>query len=962
MPAKYVSIPLDEIRSFLADQSALHDLTEAPNEPTRDSEYAFNFVSKNGSGPKLGMRVYTSVSSRASEARGCGQDAIRVVIYDARTGKGLRKFPHVKRVENWRRNLASRIEDAVRILRSTKPCVKTGCDGVLFLRQRKSDKAEFYGCSNYPSCGTGSSVERKSSTYIEAVKEDGDCERRVRTDEAKTENLIRGTEAMGCRDPGAPWSVQHTDGWCALLDQNVESPEIVAETLNVQTLCRHFVVLPYGVERRLPTCPGCLASLSPDSLPCSIVQDDVVPLGMDHAVPCVRASEWKYGQFPFRHFNPMQSDVVRTLFSYDCDFRKIPNLIVTSPTASGKTVVIEMLMSMAMAQGKKAVYLAPMRAIVQEKWDDWSNPRAGSVFEGKKGEITTGDYVMDEERMRKLQEADWICATSEMIDSKTRSRQSWLKDVGVLVVDEGHLLGMEERGDKLETALMRFSYLVPGAAICLLSATMSNTKQLSDWLTSLNRLDTLIVESDYRPCKLHRRMIPIDVRHLRYSEAEDLRLDVTVSTMREILAGDPKAQILVFTGNKTWGRDATDQIRATFHAACEFHSADLERDERIELMHKFIGGDLQFIVATTTFAWGVNLPARHVIIPHQSFGLTPMCSIDVNQMIGRAGRPKFDTEGFAHLLVPSHEMKLWEEQLGGPQMIRSKLDTNLLFHVVGEVATGVIQDAATLRDWYSRSLGKVQAMGSDPVGLEDSARVLHELYSWEMLEPVTPTPIQVPDDTLNVRWRCTKLGRVAAHLYFHPADVYAWKRNFDALLSNTACLSMKSIQADASVSEALARIYTISQGYLSRAEQNSAQEYARVHHSAESRDPWVKHAAAYWFRLRGRDVPPVLNPCVRALVGDLDRVMEALAKIDSICGWSRSAWLADLRLRFRYGVPEELVPLVRIPGIGSKYARQLYDAGFETAEMVADPSNSRQLRAVLGSKAEAISKAAKEVS
>lgn len=148
---------------------------------------------------------------------------------------------------------------------------------------------------------------------------------------------------------------------------------------------------------------------------------DLVPVG-----------QYPYASYPFEYFNPVQS---RVFDLYDKD----DNCLVASSTASGKTTVAEMFIAQDVRKnGRKGVYLAPLRSLAQEKYDDWTDK--SHHFSDLKICICTGDYRLTPERKREIEESNLIIMTSETLNSRARNFKSennqFLKDIGTLVIDE----------------------------------------------------------------------------------------------------------------------------------------------------------------------------------------------------------------------------------------------------------------------------------------------------------------------------------------------------------------------------------------------------------------------------------------------------------------------------------------------------------------------------------------------
>jgi helicase len=165
------------------------------------------------------------------------------------------------------------------------------------------------------------------------------------------------------------------------------------------------------------------------------------------------------------------------------------SLVVSSPTASGKTLLALMAAYLKAKEGKKVVYLAPLRALASEKYAEFSE---FSRF-GVRTTISTGDYDSSGESLGR---SDIVVLTNERFDSVMRHRASWVNSVGLFIADEVHLAGNDSRGPTLEMILTKVLHLGLDAQLLALSATISNAKALGEWLHATP------VEMDWRPVPL----------------------------------------------------------------------------------------------------------------------------------------------------------------------------------------------------------------------------------------------------------------------------------------------------------------------------------------------------------------------------------------------------------------------------------------------------------------------------
>lgn len=164
------------------------------------------------------------------------------------------------------------------------------------------------------------------------------------------------------------------------------------------------------------------------------------------------------------------------------------SMIVSSPTASGKTLIATMAISRTLQRGKKALYLVPLKALASEKYQEFQE-----LF-GDEYDVAMS--VGDRDRSgHGLGSKDLIVMTVEKLDAVLRHGPSWIRDVDLVVEDEIHLLNSESRGPTLEVTLTRLRELMEFQLLGL-SATIKNDRELATWL------EAELVASDYRPVTL----------------------------------------------------------------------------------------------------------------------------------------------------------------------------------------------------------------------------------------------------------------------------------------------------------------------------------------------------------------------------------------------------------------------------------------------------------------------------
>jgi len=168
------------------------------------------------------------------------------------------------------------------------------------------------------------------------------------------------------------------------------------------------------------------------------------------------------------------------------------NLLVCTPTASGKTLIAELAALKSIIEGKgKAVYIVPLKALASEKYKDFKR-RYGKIA---KIALSIGDIDNSDPY---LAEYDLIIVTAEKMDSLLRHHAPWVSSIKTVIADEIHLLNDPERGPTLEILITILKQLLKDVQIIGLSATIGNAEELAEWL------DADLIVDEWRPVKLHK--------------------------------------------------------------------------------------------------------------------------------------------------------------------------------------------------------------------------------------------------------------------------------------------------------------------------------------------------------------------------------------------------------------------------------------------------------------------------
>ena len=433
------------------------------------------------------------------------------------------------------------------------------------------------------------------------------------------------------------------------------------------------------------------------------------------------------------------------------------NTMLCIPTASGKSLVAFMgLVNQIMTRnvGSRGIYIVPLKALASEKLEELK--QLGESL-GLKIGLGIGDAPNE---AKQIDDCDILVCTSEKLDSLMRSKSEVLRRVSVVVADEFHLVNDSHRGPTMEINLARIRHLLPEAQIITLSATVGNSQDLADWLES-----DLIV-SQWRPVSLEYATLaeldlePRAIQKSELSTASDLgpprtlegpKSHVAWAALNDVYEQD--GQLLVFVAARRSAQSEAKKLGQRMHkylskhnpevlpalkelseklsrssnsamgdtlAECvkggvAFHHAGLRHTQRSEIENAFKNRILYCLCATPTLAAGVNLPARRVLIrdlKRFEDGMSRLLPVmEVRQMLGRAGRPRYDPVGEAWLACKGGDPRqvaddIADRYIHGPvEDISSKLaaEPAMRFHLLSSIATGGLNTRKKIGDFFSRT-------------------------------------------------------------------------------------------------------------------------------------------------------------------------------------------------------------------------------------------------------------------
>ncbi|MDD9808692.1 MAG: DEAD/DEAH box helicase [Thaumarchaeota archaeon] len=657
--------------------------------------------------------------------------------------------------------------------------------------------------------------------------------------------------------------------------------------------------------------------------------------------------------------NEMQADSVKK------GILEGKSVLVSAPTAGGKTIVAWMAILACLSRGAgRAVYLCPMKSLAQEKYAELEGLRALRINGGAaRVAMATGEHVEGDLPPEK---ADMLVATNERMDSMIRKGRGSPGRTGLIVVDEIHMAGDRRRGPVLETVIAHAKSMKSPPQIVALSATAPNAGELASWLGAE------LVQSDKRPVPLHEgvydgetlrmgdgRALPVE-RGGDYGNAVHVGLASALAGHKTLVFADSRRGAASMAREAAGAigqrlsredRKALRELSARISGPGEptrtaralasmvrdgaaFHHAGLGQVCREAVEEGFREGALRLVVSTPTLAVGVNLPARRVVVSSLTMfdqdakRRVPISVRAYRQMAGRAGRPQYDDAGEAVIVTDGQGAdRAWRHYIGGePERVESRMAdaSSLLAHLLSLVVIRPGITEGRIAGFFLMTLAAVQA-GEDGIrrAVDGGLRFL-----------LSNGLVSSQRNGGHASFMPTRLGTLATRRYMEPRVALAFQRAARAGTSGA--------------SHTLGLIYAAvafgTDGAYARKDDLGHIEELVAGHSDEifvairdTGNDVERSALALW---RWIDETPDTQIADRLDIepGIMDTIAGKVARL--VCGIAavsrleRNRALADeaekLAVRIEHGVRPELVDLVGLRHVSRSRARKLHDTGYET--------------------------------
>ena len=636
------------------------------------------------------------------------------------------------------------------------------------------------------------------------------------------------------------------------------------------------------------------------------------------------------------------------------------SILVSAPTASGKTLIAMLAIMSYLSNNKgKVIYLSPLRALAAEKFTEFKKLEKVALGNKVKVAISTGDFENIE---KNLEISNLLILTNEKMDSIIRHSAEWVDEIGLVISDEVHLIGDENRGPTLEMILTQLKLLETKPQIVGLSATITNSDEIADWL------ECILVKNDWRPVPLSEGVCdggqvtmsdgktfeverslmgtPIDLgvqsvkqggQSLVFAETRVRSKSLATKASDAIFQMLDKKEILELekTSKKLLSENEHTELVKTLALLVKkgvaFHHAGLNQKCRQTIEEEFRKGTIKLLSSTPTLAAGVNLPARRVVISNinrynAKVGANrPISILEYKQLCGRAGRPQYDDYGESIIVGNGNTEDLIEYYINGePEPIISKItdDKSLRTHILSVIVTHPGIKKEDLLEFFLQTLGGLQTRKPTlKFAIDISLRFLSSKF----------LIIKKGE-----RYAATEFGKKTSMLYIDPLTATYFRDSIENV-SQERKHTFGFLHLITNCEEFFPKFSLRQKDYETASlmiENNSSQLLEPISEYDCSRSllalqSWITESTELSLSdslgIESGDVHRMtenanwLSYCLREISKHVERV-DLLEE------------LSDLRNRVIYGIREELLDLVKVKGIGRVRARILFKHGIKNLE------------------------------
>ena len=625
-------------------------------------------------------------------------------------------------------------------------------------------------------------------------------------------------------------------------------------------------------------------------------------------------------------YNVQQKAIDEGIFDRNKDF------VIVAPTASGKTGIAEIAILQELNKREKAIYAVPSHALIDDKLKDFEY--LAEVFKVKEGGRRYGQWAKN----------DVIITTFELLYRACLMAKHFLDDFRLVVIDEFHVLYDKTRGYNLEK-LLTILRECDVRTICL-SATFEDKKEVGEWLEA----EVVSIPEKLRPVQITHGTI-------------DLREEFSNAKLCQALIEERNQPYLIFCSTKRYTTDRAiemykhlsemkndekeivervkslivrEELPELERILCScltkgvgFHRSDLHKNLRNFVAELFRNRRIDYLFCTTGLAYGINFPTRAVVIAdltlwdYEERRANPIPNYMYLQMAGRAGRPQYDDKGFCYLVTKKDDdVTKFEEYKKGA-----------LRRATSQVAYDEYFRKAILELIYSKrdTDGEILAFFENSLFNFQASKIKNRLVAYN-LKNLVKTRLTLLHDSgflelLGINYRLTDFGKVTLEYLFSgfsSPELSAFIR-LNQYLEKT-----KSIRTDFDLVYFILKTFPgcrISKQPYKKSKK--VEQFLRSQNIAESTAAEYSAYVVYNRWIENFQEAEIDNECsvyssnLASKVWEMHRLLGVYEKLAMARNFQIPDEFQVFKDRIRYGVREDELPLIMIPGIGREVARSI---------------------------------------
>ena len=605
------------------------------------------------------------------------------------------------------------------------------------------------------------------------------------------------------------------------------------------------------------------------------------------------------------------------------------NFVIVAPTASGKTGIAELVILQELENKNKVIYAVPSHALINDKLGDF--------------QYLSKDYKVKEGRSRYSQwaKADLIVTTFELLYRACLISKRFLDDFSLVVVDEFHILYDKLRGYNLEKLLTILKEC--NVRIICISATFEDKEEIGEWLEA----KVVYIPRKFRPIYLTHDVIDLRANlsnknlcqkliekrnepYLIFCSTRRFTRDRAIIMCTQLSEMKNDKQEMVEEAKRLISREKLPELEAILCSCLTkgvgFHHSDLHTNIRNFVADLFRNKRIDYLFCTTGLAYGINFPAKAVVIADLTLWdpeerrSNPIAKWLYHQMAGRAGRPQYDKEGFAYVVIKKEDdiVKFEEYKKGVLPTATSQINYDEYFRkAILELIYSKRNTDKDIVNFFEKSLFNFQAIKQES-----------ELLAYDLKELIKNRVKDLHDagflERVGITYQLTEFGKVTLDYLFKGF----YSPELSAFIRLKQCLEKtKSVKTDFDLIYFLSKTFPACR--ISRQpfkKSTEVEQFLQNEGIADRGSPEYSAYVVYHKWIENVDEAEIDNECavyssnLPSKMWEMYRLLDLYEELARTKHYLVPEEFQVFKERIRNGVREDELPLVKIHGIGRETA------------------------------------------